>query len=75
VLTKESLIKSEYSINCHSGEYQNPVVSIVYWMLVGIYARRGTSMTVEVADQKVSNFIYRLVFLGVRHKVLVWRKE
>jgi hypothetical protein len=58
VLTRESLVKSGYSINCHSGEYQNSVELIVYWMLVGIYAQRGTSMTIEMLDQRVSNFIY-----------------
>jgi quercetin dioxygenase-like cupin family protein len=43
---KGLLSKSKYSINRHSGEYQNPVKTIVCWMLV------FTSMTMKILDQR-----------------------
>ena len=48
---KETLIKSQNTFSRHSGVGQNPVKTIVYWMLV------FTSMTIKILNQSFTNYI------------------
>lgn len=54
MIAKEALTKSNISITRHSGAGQSPVKTIVYWMLVGIYAQKGASMTMEGLNYSLS---------------------